>query len=58
VHQNSQLCARKQEKIHRDNETIHMVITRQGNNTLDKNATSISGNGDGGERQLLVMLIP
>ncbi len=35
-----------------------MVITRQGNYMPDKNATSISGNGNGGERQLLVMLSP
>jgi hypothetical protein len=36
-----------------------MVITRQGNYTPDKNATSISGdgNGNGSERQLLFMLI-
>jgi hypothetical protein len=34
-----------------------MVITREGNYMLVKNATSISGNGNGSERQLLFMLI-
>jgi hypothetical protein len=34
-----------------------MVITRQGDYTPDKNATSISGDCNGGERQLLFMLI-
>jgi hypothetical protein len=34
-----------------------MVITRQGGDTPAKNATSISGNSNGGERQLLFMLI-
>jgi hypothetical protein len=34
-----------------------MVITRQGDYTPDRNATSISGDGNGSERQLLFMLI-
>ncbi len=45
VRHNSRLCARQS-----------MVITRQGDYTPDKNATSISGDGEGGERQSLLCL--